>query len=303
LQSWGEHSHFNERDTAAFPTRSGVIGLLAAALGRERGAAVDDLAAVSLTVRIDRPGVLLRDLHTVGGGLPAKATVTTAEGKKRPGDTGTLLTHRMYLADAVFTAAVAFPDDLDDPDHPDHPDHPDRLDRPDAPGGLARECARALVEPRWPLFLGRRSCPPEGPLLLAHTADTLAHLVALPLAAPPRNAPASAVEFVSDRPLDRLPVPPIPEASDERDGGGAAGSEFHGGPRDHDDGSRPVGEITDDPVSFHPRSRSYRARPLYRRRALLSAQPTLGAEHLDALHSYLIAHRLAPFGDALEGSR
>ena len=63
---------------------------------------------MSLTVRVDRPGVLLRDLHTVGGGLPANATVTTAEGKKRTGDTGTLLTHRTYLADAAFTAAVAF---------------------------------------------------------------------------------------------------------------------------------------------------------------------------------------------------
>ncbi|WP_328965794.1 CRISPR-associated protein Cas5 [Streptomyces virginiae] len=34
LQSWGTHSHFNERDTAAFPTLSGVLGLLACALGR-----------------------------------------------------------------------------------------------------------------------------------------------------------------------------------------------------------------------------------------------------------------------------
>ena len=59
-----------------------------------------------MTVRVDRPGVLLRDLHTVGGGMSAKDTVTTADGGKRSGATGTLLSHRMYLADAAFTVAV-----------------------------------------------------------------------------------------------------------------------------------------------------------------------------------------------------
>ncbi|WP_138900819.1 type I-E CRISPR-associated protein Cas5/CasD, partial [Streptomyces albidochromogenes] len=109
LQSWGLHSHFNDRDTAAFPTRSGVIGMLAAALGRGRDQPIDDLTTLQMTVRTDRPGVPLRDLHTVGGGLPGKATVTTGEGKKRPGDTGTLLTHRNYLADAAFTVALTTP--------------------------------------------------------------------------------------------------------------------------------------------------------------------------------------------------
>lgn len=276
LQSWGEHSHFNERDTAGFPTRSGVIGLLAAALGRSRTAPIDDLTGISLTVRIDRPGVLLRDLHTVGGGLPAKGTVTTAEGKKRSGDTGTLLTHRMYLADAAFTAALAFPDGSDD---------------------LALQCAQALLASQWPPFLGRRSCPPEGPVLLARTADTLAHLVHLPLAADP-HARAADTEFVSDRPLDRLPVPdPAPDAPHA--GGGHAGAPTGADP---DDGSNPSGAVTDDPVSFHPRSRTYRARELYRRRVPLSAPSALGAEHLDALRAYLTDHALAPLAAPLEGS-
>ena len=43
LQSWGMLSHFNERDTARFPTRSGVIGLLAAALGIARDEPLDGL--------------------------------------------------------------------------------------------------------------------------------------------------------------------------------------------------------------------------------------------------------------------
>jgi CRISPR system Cascade subunit CasD len=254
LQSWGEHSHFNDRDTAAFPTRSGILGLLAAALGRTRNEPVDDLARLSVTVRVDRPGVYLRDLHTVGGGLPADRTVTTADGGKRPGDTGTLLSHRQYLADAAFTAAVtALSVDID----------------------LLDQCAGALCSPRWPLFLGRRACPPEGPLLLGRSTDALRHLVRLPLSArTPRGGAKPPVEFLSDRPLDRLPVPATATA-----------------PRS-DDGLHAVSEIGDDPVSFAPHERTYRARPLYRRSVLLpdTQYAGLGTDALDSLTRYLDDH-------------
>ncbi|CAM5370648.1 hypothetical protein SCALM49S_05746 [Streptomyces californicus] len=55
LQSWGTHSKYLWRDTARFPTRSGVVGMLASGLGRERGAALDDLTALSMTVRVTVP--------------------------------------------------------------------------------------------------------------------------------------------------------------------------------------------------------------------------------------------------------
>ncbi|WNI18721.1 type I-E CRISPR-associated protein Cas5/CasD [Actinacidiphila sp. ITFR-21] len=255
LQSWGEHSHFNERDTAGFPTRSGVLGLLAAGLGRGRDEPVDDLTRLSLTVRTDRPGVILRDLHTVGGGLPAKATVTTAEGKKRTGDTGTLLTHRYYLADATFTVALTIPADAQAADS----------------AALLRRYAQALRSPQWPLFLGRRSCPPEGPVLLGASRDALHHLVHLPLTGwPPRGAP-QPVEFLSDRPLDRLPVP------------------VHLNAVNSDDGTHTTGDVKDDPVSFHPRRRSHRARPLYRRSVHLSPvqYAGLGTDALTRLSTYL----------------
>jgi CRISPR system Cascade subunit CasD len=255
MQSWGEHSHFNERDTAGFPTRSGVIGLLAAALGRPRTAAIDDLTHLSLTVRVDRPGVPLRDLHTVGGGLPTKATVTTAEGKKRSGDTSTVLTHRTYLADAVFSIALTAP-----------ADHAE----------LLNQCARALRDPQWPLFLGRRSCPPEGPVLLGATDDTLHHLLRLPLAADLPRSGRAAVEFLSDRPLNRLTAPSQPG----------------------EDGAHPAGEINDDPLSFHSRRRTYRARPLYRRALHLPAATYggLGAAGLHALAEYMVEHLPQPEG-------
>lgn len=252
LQSWGLHSHFNERDTTAFPTRSGVIGMLASALGRRRDQPIDDLTSLHMTVRTDRPGVLLRDLHTVGGGLPGKATVTTAEGKKRPGDTGTLLTHRYYLADAAFTVALT------------------TTTREDQ--ALLNLCADALRAPRWSLHLGRRSCPPEGPVLIGQSDDTLHHLIHLPLAAqPPRSAQDTAVDFLADRPLTHLPAP-LDMVSDT-----------------NQDGTRPSGELNDQPLSYHPSRRAYRARPLYRRTLLLphSQYAGLGTQQLTALSHYL----------------
>ncbi|MGW2886431.1 type I-E CRISPR-associated protein Cas5/CasD [Streptomyces griseoruber] len=259
MQSWGERSHFNERDTARFPTRSGVIGLLAAALGRRRGESLGDLAQLSITIRADRPGVLLRDLHTVGGGLPAKATVTTAEGKKRSGDTATLLTHRTYLADAAFTLAVsATSDDTK----------------------LLGRAAVALAHPVWPPYLGRRSCPPEGPFFLGRFDDVLHHLVRLPIAAARPRSDTRGVEFLSDRPLTHLPVPAETSAADT------------------DTGTHPVSEINDQPVSFHSRHRAYRARPLYRRMLQLPAvQHTgFGASHLNSLTAYLDEHLNQPEG-------
>ncbi|WP_030244901.1 type I-E CRISPR-associated protein Cas5/CasD [Streptomyces sp. NRRL S-350] len=253
LQSWGETGTFNERDTAPFPTRSGVIGLLAAALGRKRGEDIDDLVTLSLTVRTDRAGVVLRDLHTVGGGLPAARTVTTAEGKKRTGATATLLSHRYYLADAAFTAVVttAHSEDL-------------------------ASWAEALRNPHWPPYLGRRSCPPEGPLLLGLVDDPLHHLVHLPIARRARPDSKSVdVVFHGDQPLDRLGDHPQPGS---------------------DDGSTPAGEVTDDPIDFHPRRRAYRARPRYQRTLTLPADRCKGlaAGYLTALGDYLTRHTTRP---------
>ncbi|MFG2895080.1 type I-E CRISPR-associated protein Cas5/CasD [Streptomyces sp. NPDC048248] len=246
LQSWGTRSHYNERDTATHPTRSGIIGLLAACLGRRRGDSTEDLARLSLTTRTDRPGVLLRDLHTVGGGLPAKGTVTTAEGKKRPPEKGTLLSHRSYLADAAFTACLTGDNDT------------------------LRTCEQALSAPHWPPYLGRRSCPPEGPLLIGLLPDPLRHLVQLPLA---RKASRGDIHipFHSDSPLHRLAA-----VRHERE--------------QHDDeleGATPVSDINDDPHS----DRTYRARALYHRTLTRPAGQCagLGTAYLNALTTYLDA--------------
>ena len=66
MQSWGVQSNFTHRDTGFEPSKSGVIGLICAALGRDRAEPVDDLAALKMGVRVDRQGVVLKDYHTAG---------------------------------------------------------------------------------------------------------------------------------------------------------------------------------------------------------------------------------------------
>ena len=134
LQSWGADSKFEERrGTMREPTKSGVIGMLASALGRRREEAVNDLSGLSFGVRIDQPGQLLRDYHTV---------------KSKDGKTS-YVTNRYYLADAVFLVGLEGDDEL------------------------LRILDKALQSPVFPLYLGRRSCPPVGRISLGVIDSTL----------------------------------------------------------------------------------------------------------------------------------
>jgi CRISPR system Cascade subunit CasD len=189
LQSWGEHSTFSERDTAAFPTRSGLIGLFASAQGLRRGASLEDYEQFDLTVRIDRPGRRLVDFHTAGGGLPRSRTILTAEGKRRSEGATTLVSNRHYLSDAVFTVAVDTHDSA----------------------ALAR-LASALEHPVWAPYLGRRSCVPDQPLLLrTDIEDPMAELREhAPIAAARRSDGAERrAEFI----YETAPAGTAPEES------------------------------------------------------------------------------------------
>lgn len=140
MQSWGERARWDMRDSLPEPTKSGVVGLLGCALGiaRSEGGRLRDLdRALRMGVRVEREGTPLDDYHTVTGPLP------TAEGKRR--DT-TVVSRRRYLEDAAFLVLLSHRGD------------------PEAPS-LAR-LADALRAPKWPLFLGRRSCIPTRPVLV-----------------------------------------------------------------------------------------------------------------------------------------
>ncbi|MGP3935977.1 type I-E CRISPR-associated protein Cas5/CasD [Nonomuraea sp. KM88] len=174
LQSWGEHSVFAQRDTLRFPTRSGLIGLMAAAEGLERGRSLAGYEHLRFTVRIDRPGVRMLDFHTIGGGM--RRGVPRPDGSQRPQGTATMVTRRQYLSDAAFTVAVEGPED--------------RL----------AEIAQALRQPRWQPYLGRRSCPPDQPLLLSSTAtDPVTDLrTRVPVARALRPNEPPEAEFVTE---------------------------------------------------------------------------------------------------------
>jgi CRISPR system Cascade subunit CasD len=140
LQSWGGHeSKFVIRRTNTAPTRSGVVGILCAALGVSRADARHRLAElndVRMGVRIDRPGIRWWDYHTVGARMEMR--IAEGEGKTKP---GALLTRREYLCDASFLVALQ------------------------GDAGLIASFRHALLNPVWPVFLGRKCCPPSIPLL------------------------------------------------------------------------------------------------------------------------------------------
>lgn len=134
MQSWGTTSRFDERDTQLEPSKSGVLGLICAALGRDRTEPVDDLAALHMGVRVEREGVSLRDYQTATGVLIASS------GKPDLGRT--VVSPRYYLADAMFLVGL------------------------EGDRGLLASIHQALASPVWPLALGRKSCVPSLPVYL-----------------------------------------------------------------------------------------------------------------------------------------
>lgn len=128
MQSWGTRSRFQERDTEREPSKSGVIGMLCAALGRDRSEPVDDLAMLKMGVRVDREGKLEKDFQTA-------QDVAVAGGNT----TQDLLSNRYYLADASFLVGL------------------------EGPSELLTSLHVALARPKWPLFLGRKSYVPSEP--------------------------------------------------------------------------------------------------------------------------------------------
>lgn len=134
-QAWGSRSRFATRGTERAPTRSGVIGLVAAALGLKRTDPLDRFDGIQFGVRIDQPGRLERDFQTA----------RTLDGK-----TSMPLSDRHYLADAVFLAGLESDD-----------------------ATLLGEIHNALRHPRFPLYLGRRAFPPAGPIRVDLVAENL----------------------------------------------------------------------------------------------------------------------------------
>ena len=140
MQSWGTQSRFFTRDTGLEPSKSGVIGLLCAALGWGRETSLEELAGLRMGVRVDRAGVMKMDYQTTGGGtLPDGSPY----GVRRASDTRgeTVLSDRYYLADADFLVGLESDD-----------------------AGLLHRIEEALQRPVWQIYLGRKAFVPSVPV-------------------------------------------------------------------------------------------------------------------------------------------
>lgn len=173
LQSWGTSSRFVRRNTDSVPSKSGVIGLLAAAQGRRRTDPIEDLVGLRMGVRIEQPGQLERDFQTA-----------------RPvdGSQAMPLSYRFYLADAVFLVAV------------------------EGEPAMLASLQQALRRPAYPLFLGRRSCTPAGRVEHGlRDLDVAGVLTSEPWLASPwvqtsHDGPEVDVQTVSDQPIGTGPL-------------------------------------------------------------------------------------------------
>jgi len=128
MMSWGDHSQFGHRDSRREPTKSAVIGLLCAALGRPRWEPVHDLAALKMGVRVNKEGVLQRDYHTVQDNMRDKNKANTT------------LSDRYYVADADYLVGL------------------------EGDAELLTQLDAALQAPHWHLYLGRKSFIPSHPI-------------------------------------------------------------------------------------------------------------------------------------------
>lgn len=200
LQAWGVKSRFTVRATELAPSKSGILGMLAAATGRRRTDPIEDLLTLRFGVRKDQPGTVVRDFHTAH----------RLDGSSMP------LSERYYLSDAVFLAGI------------------------EGENAVIERLDHAVRHPSFPLYLGRRSCPPSFPVSLGlRDSSLLEALTSEPWLASKwyrkRHREGREIEVL----LDKDAVPEGEHTNDVR-------------------GSRDV------PLSFDPRHREYSFRDIER---------------------------------------
>lgn len=193
LQSWGFDSQYNRRNTGLMPTKSVIGGMCCAAIGLSRGSIEEQkflvkfgevkMTAIVIPRQLEKelPVRRLQDYHTV-------QNTRTAEGKNKDCH----ITHRQYLTDATFGVLL------------------------EGNAVLLDEVAAALADPKWGLWLGRKTCIPSAPVFagLKDNQDDALHLLIgeKPLKSFTRQEEVE--NFAEGR--DSLPDAPISFATERR---------------------------------------------------------------------------------------
>lgn len=142
LQSWGYQSRFDRRTSLSYPTRSGIVGMICAAMGVDRSdtEGLQRFESLTISVYTFRQGRRLVDFHTVGGGWDKKinpqCVVPKADGKAGH----TVVSRREYLQSSRYGAIL-------------------QVDNT-----LGQRIVIALTNPIWGIWLGRKSSIPASPI-------------------------------------------------------------------------------------------------------------------------------------------
>ena len=219
IQAWGDESKYDIRQTCREPSKSAVIGLLGAALGLRRDSyKIPEIsAALRMGIRVEMPGQVIHDFHT------ARAPKYTNKREVRHEKDGAILmedspyvTHRYYLCDACFLVGLESENET-----------------------LIQQLQEAIVSPAFPLYLGRRSCPPTQPLLVGLRSGNLEDVLKRePWQAPEwykRKYPSSHLRIIMETPK--------------------GASAWH--------------QLRDEPVSFNPLHRRYAPRGVEKERYVM----------------------------------
>lgn len=154
MQAWGASSRFTRRDTLPHPTKSGILGMMAAAMGIDKFADAEakklaPLQALRLCTyavpKLNRwkkplPVGRLQDFHTIGGGYDKKHILHVPKRASGTHNLNTVITRRDYLTDARFLVTLSGKEQI------------------------LQDIATAIQTPIWGTWLGRKCCIPATPI-------------------------------------------------------------------------------------------------------------------------------------------
>ncbi|RLB86723.1 MAG: type I-E CRISPR-associated protein Cas5/CasD [Deltaproteobacteria bacterium] len=143
MQSWGYQSRFHRRTTLPYPTKSGIIGMLCAAMGVPKSdkVMISRLAGLRMYVYVLSAVRRMTDFHTVGGGYDPKTERGWIPRKADGGKPSTVVTHREYLLGGAKFGVLL-----------------------NGNTALLGDCETALADPKWGVWFGRKSCIPASPI-------------------------------------------------------------------------------------------------------------------------------------------